>query len=24
VGWWHYVRSATPSISLNFWWLPQH
>ena len=24
VGWWHYVRSVTPSISLNFWWLPQH
>ena len=19
-GWWHHVRSLTPSISLSFWW----
>ena len=23
VGWWHYVRACTPSISLNMWWTPQ-
>ncbi len=23
VGWWHYVRAVTPSISLNVWWLPR-
>jgi hypothetical protein len=20
VGWWHYVRSLTPSFSVSFWW----
>ena len=20
IGWWHYVRSLTPSVSVNFWW----
>jgi len=20
VGWWHYVRSVSPSFSVSFWW----